>query len=87
MTARRDVVARLVALTGLLARGEADGNARRFVAEQPWHTCDVIVTGLDLAASSRYEVFNLDMDATARRRDDTLVAPCIGVAEALAKYG
>lgn len=66
--------------------GEAEDNVHWFVALEPSHTLDVIVTGLDAAQDPSYDIHNLDMHA-AEPDGDLFRVPRLGVAEALAKYG
>ncbi|RFB05742.1 hypothetical protein [Parvularcula marina] len=65
---------------------EAD-NIHWFVATEPAHTLDTIVTGVDESAAQAFDIFNLDMDEASREPNGDLIAPRMGVAEALAKYG
>ncbi len=62
-------------------------NVHWFVAERDSYALDVIVSGLDEMEKKRYEVFNLDMRLAEANQNGTLLAPRIGVKEALAKYG
>ena len=67
--------------------GEEADNVHWFVAEEPAHTFDVIVTGLDPAAQQDYEIFNLDMEAAVPRGSGLLQVPRMSVEDALRKYG
>lgn len=67
--------------------GCEDDNVHWFIAQEPAHTFDVIVTGLDPNHGHRFEIFNLDMDRAVDIGEGRLRAPRIGVEEALAKYG
>lgn len=67
--------------------GEFDENVHWFVANEPSHTLDLIVTGLDDGAASAFDIFNLDMDAARDIGNGELDAPILDVDEALAKYG
>lgn len=66
--------------------GEAKDNVHWFVALEPSHTLDVIVTGLDARRDPSYDIYNLDMRA-AEPDGQLLRVPRLGVADALAKYG
>lgn len=67
--------------------GEFEENVHWFVAHQPSHTLDLIVTGLDEGETPAFDIFNLDMDAAIAAGNGELDVPILGVEQALAKYG
>ena len=83
----RPTIDRRVIPGDLSSIGEDSDNVHWFIAEEPSHTFDVIVTSLDPTAERRYDIFNLDMERAVPLEDGRLRVPRIGVSEALAKYG
>lgn len=77
----------LIGAGDLSSIGEDDDNVHWFIAEEPSYTFDVIVMGLDEAAESRFEIFNLDMEAAEPDGNGLLRVPTMSVSAALKKYG
>lgn len=67
--------------------GERSDNVHWFIAEEPSHTLDIIVTGLDPEAEKTFDILNLDMDEALPQANGQLEVPRLGVSEAVAKYG
>ncbi|MDA4844672.1 hypothetical protein [Hoeflea poritis] len=83
----RPTVERRITAGDLSSIGEDEDNVHWFIAEEPSHTFDIIVTGLDDRTEHSYEIFNLDMEAAEVRTDGTMRVPRMSVADALNKYG
>lgn len=82
----RPTVDRMAGPGDLSSIGTSTDNVHWFIAEEPAHTLDLIVTGIGPADEVPYNIFNLDMDA-AEPDGDALNVPILDVATALAKYG
>ena len=82
----RPSVDKVIQSGDLSSIGEVHDNVHWFIALEPSYTIDVIVTGLDPAASSEFDIFNLDMDA-AVKEGEGLRVPRMSVGAALEKYG
>jgi len=78
---------RILGAGDLSSIGSEDDNVHWFVAQEPSHTFDMIITGLDPRHEPAFEIFNLDMNRAVDIGDGRLKAPRIGVEEALATYG
>ena len=83
----RPTIEREIGAGDLSSIGEDSDNVHWFIASEPAHTFDVIVTGIDESAPKRYEIFNLDMERAEDLGDGAMRVPRIPVDVALRKYG
>lgn len=83
----RPSVDRRIEAGDLSSIGEDADNVHWFIAEEPSHTFDMIVTGLNTAQNPAHEIFNLDMESATAAGDGLLRVPRLSVEKALRKYG
>lgn len=67
--------------------GDPDDNVHWFVALEDAYTFDTIVTNLDAASASGFDIFNIDPLEASPLGQDLWRAPRLSVADGLAKYG
>lgn len=83
----RPTIDREISAGELSSIGAKSDNVHWFIATEPAHTFDMIVTGLDPQANKNFDIFNLDMDNARLETNGEMKVPIIDVNTALAKYG
>lgn len=83
----RPTVDRETAPGDLSSIGDPEDNVHWFVALEDAYTFDTIVTNLDAANASGFDIFNIDPLEASPLGQDLWRAPRLSVADGLAKYG